>query len=111
MEAVLAELPLDDRLAGALLLQSGPEGRLLAAALAHERADWDRLGEAPATLVERLVGGAGLGRRARRRRRGLSPASGPCARPAARRAPAARRFRPAGELVFAPWTGTGWRRS
>ena len=47
MEAVLAELPLDDRLAGALLLQSGAEGRLLAAALAHERADWARLGEAP----------------------------------------------------------------
>ena len=51
MEAVLAELPLDERLAGALLLQSGAEGRLLAAALAHERADWARLGEAPPTLA------------------------------------------------------------
>ena len=51
MEAVLAELPLDERLGRALLHQAGPEGRLLATALANERGRWDELAEAPGRLA------------------------------------------------------------
>jgi EAL and modified HD-GYP domain-containing signal transduction protein len=41
MDELMAELPFDDRLSGALLRREGPEGEVLRATLAYERGDFD----------------------------------------------------------------------
>jgi EAL and modified HD-GYP domain-containing signal transduction protein len=51
MHELIAELCLDDRLAGAITDQRGPEGRLLAAVLAYERGEFAECAERGVGLV------------------------------------------------------------